>query len=110
VPGRGEDSVKKILLTKSLDGAYEEEERVMGDVRGPGIHEYSRDAILLSVIAGMRTEPPYLEQLEAAAAIAAESSLIGLSMCRAIEVPGKFALTVPGHPRLGFETNQDTGK
>lgn len=47
---------KKQFLVKGKDWKYEQEERVIDYIRGPGIHKYDRETILHSVIAGMKMD------------------------------------------------------
>jgi len=96
-----EDLVEKILLTKSDDWAYEQEERVVYQGRSPGIYAYRRDEILATVVAGLRMPAAHRQELETAVKLAAKSGLQGLSLYDAREDPKEFGITVPGHPRLG---------
>ena len=91
---------EKIILTKSDNWAYEEEERVVYLERSPGIYAYRRDEILSSVVAGLNMPVPNRRTLEMAVKHAATNGLRGLALYHAEEAPRDFGLTVPGHPRL----------
>ncbi|MDP3453853.1 DUF2971 domain-containing protein [Methyloversatilis sp.] len=95
------DLVEKILLTKSLDWAYEAEERVVDQIRGPGIFKYRRDDILRSIICGVKMPLDDFNRLQAVVAALAESFMPNLRIFRAEEYPRKYGIHVPGHPRLG---------
>jgi hypothetical protein len=90
----------KQLLTKSNVWEYEEEERVIDHLRKPAIYPYSRNEILSSVIAGMKIEMDDLRILENAVAALSKNEMPSLKLYGAAEVPDRFELTVPGHPRL----------
>lgn len=95
-----DDLVEKILLTKSDDWAYEQEERVVYQGRSPGIYAYRRNDILASVVAGLKMPAVHRKELEMAVKHAATDGLQGLSLYDAKEAPRDFGITVPGHPRL----------
>ena len=87
--------MRKIILTKSADWEYEEEERVINRMRGSGIHPYRRDKLLVSVIAGIRAgdhEYSILQELT--------DGLPNTNLYRAVEVDTKVEIRVPGHPVL----------
>lgn len=96
-----DDLVEKIILTKSDDWAYEQEERVVYQGRSPGIYAYRRDEILASVVAGLKMPSDHRQELEMAVKRAATNGLQGLALYEAKETPRDFGITVPGHPRLG---------
>lgn len=96
-----EDLVEKMVLTKSDDWAYEQEERVVYQGRSPGIYPYRRDEVLASVVAGLKMPTSHRRELEMAVKHAATSGLQGLALYDARENPREFGITVPGHPRLG---------
>jgi hypothetical protein len=96
-----DDLVERILLTKSRDWAYEQEERVVYQGRSPGIYAYRRDEILASVVAGLKMPTAHRQELEMAVNYAATTGLQGLALYDAKEEPRAFGITVPGHPRLG---------
>lgn len=96
-----DDVVEKILLTKSKDWAYEQEERVVYQGRGPGIYSYRRDEILASVVTGLKMPAADRQKLELAVRHAAKSGLQGLALYDAREIPTDFGISIPGHPRLG---------
>lgn len=102
----GEESkdnlLRKVILTKSEDWKYEEEERVVDHERGPGIYQYRRDEILCSVIAGMKISLENYKSLVRIVNNLAETVIPSLSLYRAEPVDGEFRLQVRGHPRLGL--------
>jgi len=95
-----QDLVDKIVLTKSRDWVYEEEERVVDHLRGPGIHQYRREEILSTVIAGSRMSATDRDTLAKAVSAAAKNGLEGLSLYDAVQSSIEYRLLIPGHPRL----------
>lgn len=93
----------KLLLTKSLDWSYEEEDRVIDKDRGPGIFTYRRDDILCSVIAGMKINSDNYQVLETSVSKLAQESIPNLKLYRAQEREGEYKLEVRDHPRLTGE-------
>ena len=90
----------KRFLIKGHDWEYEQEERVVDYLRGPGIHPYERKIILKSVIAGMRMCDDHFVTLnDAVEAMNAELG-INVAVYRAEPLKGKFALSVPGRDDL----------
>lgn len=57
-------NMEKNFLTKSIDWEYEEEERVIDYVRGPGIHDFNRKRVISSVIAGLKISSENYNKLE----------------------------------------------
>lgn len=96
-----ENIVNKVLLTKSTDWEYEEEERVIDHERGPGIYPYRRDEILCSVIAGMKMSDDNYAKLQEIINSISESCENDVHLFRAEEIQDDFKLQVPQHPRLG---------
>lgn len=94
------DLVEKILLTKSLDWEYEEEERVVDQERGPGIYHYNRDEILSSVIAGMNLEDKNYGDLQLIINKIEKHNMVNLSLYKAQPKSDEYKLVVNGHPRL----------
>jgi hypothetical protein len=93
------DLVDKVILTKSLDWEYEQEERVIDQVRGPGIYKYRRDEILCSVIAGLKmSEDDYLRLQSIVRG--QYSSIPNLMLYRARAKIGEYKLEISDHPRL----------
>ena len=58
------DALNKIVLTKHSSWKYEEEERVIDLDRGPGIHNYPRNDMLASVIAGARMSEEHKDDIK----------------------------------------------
>jgi len=95
-----DDLINKLVLTKSLDWEYENEERVVDHERGPGIHNYRRDEILCSIIAGMNMEENNYKILEAIVKKLNNSSMPDLYLYKAREKLDEYKLVVENHPRL----------
>ncbi len=93
--------VNKLILTKSLDWKYEEEERVIDYERGPGIHPYNRDEILSSVIAGLDMNEANFKKLSSIVKKISRGTKLDLSLYKVEEVKDEYKLAVPSHPRLG---------
>lgn len=95
-----ETLLHKILLTKSTNWEYEEEERVIDENRPPGVFKYRRDEILCSVIAGMRMSSDNFGSGHSLCQTLANSSIPTLNLYRAAPNPETYELHVPNHPRL----------
>jgi hypothetical protein len=95
-----QDLIDKLVLTKSLDWRYEEEERVIDHDRGPGIYKYRRDDILFSVIAGLKMKEENYHLLESLIMSLSKVTNQKLKLYRAREISGEYKLTVDDHPRL----------
>lgn len=102
------ESLKKHLLTKSIDWKYEEEERVIDHIRGPGIHSYNRNAILCSVVAGIKMSEDDFNILRKIVSDVNRELNVEIGTYRAIEIPGMYALSVPRHERLDLMKFKDT--
>lgn len=94
------ESLEKHLLTKSEEWKYEDEERVIDHLRGPGIHTYNRSKILCSVIAGMNMNDQKFKRLREVVSETNKACNMSIPVFKAIEIPGKYAITVPNHERL----------
>jgi hypothetical protein len=94
------DFVNKIVLSKSLDWSYEEEERVIDHGRVPGIYPYRRDDILSSVVAGMRIEDKHHQELLGIIATVSKETGREIPLFRAVANPKEYRISVPNHPRL----------
>ncbi len=92
--------IDKLILTKSLDWEYEEEERVVDHERGPGIHQYRRDEILCSVIAGMDIKNKHHANLQSIVQELTVKSELNLALFKAQEKKDEYKLIVNNHPRL----------
>lgn len=96
------DLVDKIILTKSADWAYEQEERVVDHIRGPGIFPCRRDEILCSIVAGLKmTESDYRKLREIVRSLT-KASTLNPCLYRAEVIPGTYRITVKEHPRLSL--------
>lgn len=86
------------LLTKSTDWAYEEEERMLATVEGPGFYEYSRQLYLHSVTAGVRVSDGDFELLQEAVAKASLETGKEIPLYRAELSPSSYKVYIPNHP------------
>lgn len=94
------ENLEKHLLTKSEDWKYENEERLIDHIRGPGIHAYNRNSILCAVIAGIGMTQENKDKL---AKIISETNMthnLSIGFFEAKEIAGKYAISVPNHDRL----------
>ncbi len=97
----------KHFLTKGKDWEYEEEERVIDYIRGPGFHRYDRKKILKSVIAGMRMEDDDFATLKKAVETVNQELGINVTLHKAEPLKGKFALHVPDREDLNIHNKFD---
>ncbi|MEZ5586260.1 MAG: DUF2971 domain-containing protein [Sedimenticolaceae bacterium] len=88
------------VLTKSKDWGYEQEERVIDHVRGPGIHTYQRNRILRSVICGSEMLNTDYETIRTTVDTVNKTEGTDIGCYHVEQIDAKYALTVPGHPRL----------
>jgi len=95
-----DELVDKLVLTKSTDWEYEDEERVIDHHRGPGIHHYRRDEILCSVIAGMNIENNKYVELQSILKKLENNNHINIPIFRIHEKINEYKLIVNDHPRL----------
>lgn len=95
----GNDDFNKKFLIKSKDWEYEQEERVIDDMREYGIYSYNRK-ILKSVIAGMRMSDDDFTVLKNIVDDVNKVHGMNVTVHKAEAVKGKFALTVPGRDDL----------
>lgn len=86
------------FLTKSMDWEYEQEERTLTTAEGPGIHPYSRENFLCSVIAGSRMGATEYNQLKAAVQQASRDIGREVALHKAQLANNKYAVYVPNHP------------
>lgn len=99
------DLLNKVVLTKSLDWRYEEEERVVDHERAPGIYKCRRDEILCSVIAGLKMTNENFLHLQSVIKELAEKNIPSLKLYKAEVETGEYGLKVEGHPRLEFSSS-----
>lgn len=90
--------IEQYFLTKSEDWAYEEEERILATSQGPGIHSYSRQHFLKSVIAGAKMSSADFSSLEASVAQAGCDIGRGIPLYKAELAKDRYRVYVPGHP------------
>ncbi|WLH83978.1 DUF2971 domain-containing protein [Pseudomonas sp. FP2338] len=90
--------IDQYFLTKSEDWAYEQEERILTTWQGPGIHPYSRQHFLKSVIAGGKMHPEYFQLLETAVNQASQEIGRDIPLYKAELAKDKYKVYVPGHP------------
>lgn len=111
ITNNSKNIVNDIALTKSLDWAYEEEERVIDNERGPGIYKYRRDEILCSVIAGLKIREDNYRILQEQVNHLAQSTIPNLMLYKACSKKNEYKLEVKDHPRLAIsEITTETSK
>lgn len=88
--------VEDILLTKSIEWGYEEEERVIDRDRGPGIHVYRRNEILSAVIAGMRMSHENCARIDAVLRSISAECENEVRFLKAVPSADKYELSIPG--------------
>ncbi|MES9903808.1 MAG: DUF2971 domain-containing protein [Sedimenticola sp.] len=93
-------NANKQFLIKGSDWMYEKEERVVDQFRGPGIHKYNRNAVLKSVIAGMRMDDNDCKILSSSINSVNESEGSNIQLYQAAPVKGEYRLYVPGRDDL----------
>lgn len=93
-----EFDIEKYFLTKSKDWEYEQEERIMTTNEGPGIHPYSREHFLYSVIAGCRMTESNFAELEKAVDRARRETGKPIGLFKAQSAKHQYKVFVPGHP------------
>jgi hypothetical protein len=91
--------LEDLLLTKSSEWSYEEEERVIDKDRGPGIHPYRRNEILSAVIVGMRMPPDNRARMKSVAHAAAAECENDVLFLIAEPSADRYALAIPGLER-----------
>lgn len=91
-------NVEDYLLTKSRDWEYEEEERVLDVVRGPGIYPYSREHFLSSVIVGVRIKPEHLEVIRSAVEKVSADTGRSIPVYQARLSSTDYKVFIPDHP------------
>ncbi|MGF6457541.1 DUF2971 domain-containing protein [Pseudomonas frederiksbergensis] len=87
-------SIDKIFMSKSIEWAYEEEERVVNYIGGPGIFEYE-SSLLKSVIAGCKISDKHFALLSAAVKDANKHRKNKISLFRAELDERKYQLNIP---------------
>jgi hypothetical protein len=95
-------NLNKRFFVKGLDWEYEQEERIIDYLRGPGIHPYERKVILKSVIAGMKMCDDHFDILKNTVEAMNAELGINVAVYRAEPLKGKFALSVPERDDLSF--------
>lgn len=95
-----EEDLQNSFLTKSSHWSYEEEERVIGYDRLPGISKYARDVVLRSVIAGINMSSSDYQRLCNIVERTNSEKGLNIGVYRAAEVAHEYQLIVPHHPRL----------
>jgi len=91
---------RKQFLIKGSDWHYEQEERVIDYVRGPGIHPFDRRT-LQSVIVGMKMDPANFEIIAQSVDELNTNMKRRAQVHRAEAIKGKYGLFVPNRPDLG---------
>lgn len=91
---------RKQFLIKGEDWRYEQEERVIDYVRGPGIHKYDRATILRSVIAGMKMgNKEYTTLIESVAKVNCELDM-AVEIYKAEPAKARFEIVIPSRNDL----------
>ena len=90
--------IAQYFLIKSPDWEYEQEERILTALEGPGIRPYSRKHFLWSVIAGGRMSPEDYLVLESSVNQASLDIGREIPLYRAELARDKYKVYVPGHP------------
>lgn len=88
---------EEYCLTKSLDWAYEQEERVIDLDTGPGVYPYSRRHFLGSVTAGARMSDEAFMRLQEAVNKAERSTGRSIPLYRAKLSTLTYKVYIPGH-------------
>lgn len=101
------DNMEKTFLHKSIDWEYEQEERVIDYLRGPGIHNYDRK-ILKSVIAGLKMSKRDYKKLEAITEEINNKYGNDVQLYKIEEVPNKFEVHVPNHEKLDSNSSENS--
>jgi hypothetical protein len=90
--------VENVFLAKSLEWAYEQEERVIDYLRGPGIYQYE-PSLIKSVIAGCNISEEHFALLSSSVKEANKSRAIKIELYRAEIDSKKYRLNIPGFRR-----------
>ncbi|EON93015.1 hypothetical protein MARLIPOL_06149 [Marinobacter lipolyticus SM19] len=102
------EMIRKMVLTKSDDWSYEEEERVIEWSRPGEILPYDRDNTLQYVITGAKMDKESLGRLEEIVANLRETpGLAHLRLYEAQMSETKYAIEVPGLPKPKGQLNSD---
>lgn len=86
--------VENVFLAKSTEWVYEQEERVIDYIRGPGIYSYE-PSIIKSVIAGCNISDEHFSALSAAVKEANRNRAVKIALYRAEIDPKKYQLNIP---------------
>lgn len=93
-----DDNIEKEFYVKSKAWEYEKEYRVLSRDLGPGIHQYHRDRILSSVIAGCRMTADDRQVLQNAVDTLNSTNNTSVAIYQAEPIDRRFGLRIPGHP------------
>lgn len=96
---KGPGFLEDLLLTKSMDWQYEEEERVIDKDRGPGIHVYRRNEVLSAVVTGMRMSQENAAVIESILRSISGECENNLQLLKAVPSAEKYELSIPGLDR-----------
>jgi len=100
------EMIRKMVLTKSKDWCYEEEERVIEWSRPGEILPYDRDNTLQCVITGAKMDKESLDRLEEIVANLRETpALAHLALYKAQMSETSYAIEVPGLPEPKQQLN-----
>lgn len=87
--------LKKFLLTKYEIWHYEKEYRVLDFERGPGIHYYDRDNLLVGVIAGAKMHPKDFSALSKEVEKLQKTSIPELKLYKAEMSKAHYEIEIP---------------
>jgi len=93
-------NVEKEFLTKGIDWEYEQEERVIDHIRGFGIHQYNRNEVLRSVIAGVNMTKKDREEVRDLITHLNNDQCLSLAVYEARLSTDSYEMYVPGRPDL----------
>lgn len=94
------ENLKQTLFVKGLSWEYENEERAIDYLRGPGIYEYDQKRYLKSVIAGARMDENDFNNLKSKINDLNKRLSVNVTLHKASLTPKKFELHVPRRPDL----------
>ena len=98
----GPQDVTEYFLTKNIDWSYEEEERVVTRHQGAGVHKYSREHFLCSVIAGPKIGSAEFDILKSTVNDASNAINKSIALYKAELSPSLYKVLIPGHPFSKF--------
>lgn len=94
------ENLKQTLFVKGLSWEYENEERIIDYLNGPGIYKYDQKRYLKSVIAGARMDENDFNNLKSKINNLNKKLSVNVTLYKAQLTPKKFELHVPRRPDL----------